>query len=223
MKISASIHANPSRLSASCVSVINYLARTPCCSPKPTPADPPATWPCCSSRTALQSPREADERSRYITLPGPSSRGSPGVPEGTAGGRCRRGGLWVSIRPPSEWATVFRSHPISRILGNLVSDCCVTNRSRCVTTRCMSKPPTSVRSIRLTEESWEWLAASAKGRGLTVNGFVVYLVNATRSGLNCSPSSEPPRPKPPPRTQPEPVKVPVYTRPRFNPQPKKGK
>lgn len=59
----------------------------------------------------------------------------------------------------------------------------------------MAKPPTSVRSIRLTDEAWEWLSAAAADRGVKVNAFVALLVNSARSGV--TPAPAPPRPAPP--------------------------
>lgn len=40
----------------------------------------------------------------------------------------------------------------------------------------MAKPPTSVRSIRLPDETWERLATEADKRGVKVNGLVADLV-----------------------------------------------
>lgn len=44
----------------------------------------------------------------------------------------------------------------------------------------MAKPPTSVRSIRLTNETWEWLAIEALARGVNVNALVAELINRER-------------------------------------------
>lgn len=45
----------------------------------------------------------------------------------------------------------------------------------------MSKPPTSVRSIRLPDETWAWLAFEAEKRRTTVNGLVAEGVALVRS------------------------------------------
>jgi hypothetical protein len=45
----------------------------------------------------------------------------------------------------------------------------------------MAKPPTSVRSIRLSDEAWAWLTEEAERSGESVNGLVVRMVAAARA------------------------------------------
>lgn len=41
----------------------------------------------------------------------------------------------------------------------------------------MAKPPTSVRSVRLSDTLWAEITAKAEGEGFTVNGFIAMHMN----------------------------------------------
>jgi hypothetical protein len=59
----------------------------------------------------------------------------------------------------------------------------VLQRADFVLQEAMAKPPTSVRSIRLPDETWAWLSKEAERRTTTVNGLVAALVAELQTGI----------------------------------------
>lgn len=68
----------------------------------------------------------------------------------------------------------------------------------------MPKPPTTVRSIRLQNDVWAWLAEEAARRETTVNGLVDDLIEVARLRVAeraAAPERAPVKPKPAPKVE----------------------